>query len=114
MLRTFTHQDWLDNFYMSKETFLHICSRLFGVLIRQDKVMCCSISAITLRCLATPAKYLTISLLFGVAQSSVCEIVHEICNAIVDMLLNEYIKFPTGRDLDQTVNLFKSKWGVHR
>ncbi|XP_065892383.1 uncharacterized protein [Dysidea avara] len=117
VLRTFTHQDWLENFRMSKETFLYICRRLSGVLIRQDTVMRRSISvqqrvAITLWCLATPAEYRTISHLFGVARSSVCEIVHETCNAIVDVLLKEYIKFPTGRDLDQTVNLFKSKWGV--
>ena len=86
MLRTFTHQDWLDNFSMSKETFLYICSRLSGVLIRQDTVMRCSTSvqqrvAITLWYLATPVEYLTISHLFGVARSSVCEIVHETFNA---------------------------------
>jgi len=82
VLRTFTHQDWLDNFRISKETFLYICNRLSGALVRQDTVMHRAISvhqrvAITLWCLATPAKYRTISHLLSVARSSVCEIVHE-------------------------------------
>ena len=102
---------------MSKETFLYICSRLSGVLIRQDTVMHHSISvqqrvAITLWCLPPPAEYCTISHLLGVARPSVCEIVHETRSAILDVLLKEYMKFPTGRDLDQTVSLFRSKWGV--
>ena len=49
--------------------------------------------AITLWCLATPAEYRTISQLCGVARSSVCEIVHETCRAIVNVLLKEYINF---------------------
>jgi len=65
--------------------------------------------AIRLWCIAIPAKYRTISHLFGVAWSSVCKIT---CRAIVDVFLKEYIQFPTDRDLDQTVSLFKRKWGV--
>ena len=83
---------------MSKETFLYICNRLSGTLVRQDTVMRCAISvqqrvAITLWCLATPAEYRTISHLFGVAWSSVCKIVHKTCSAIVDVFLKEYISF---------------------
>ena len=50
--------------------------------------------------------------LFGVSQSSVCEIVRETCTAIVTVLLTTYIKFPTGNDIDTVVREFKVKWEV--
>ena len=68
--------------------------------------------AITLWCLATPAEYQTVGHLFGVSRSSVCEIVHETCSAIVSVLLKTYIKFPTGDNIDNVVREFKGKWGV--
>ena len=68
--------------------------------------------AITLWCLATPAEYRTVGYLFGVSQSSVCEIVRETCTAIVTVLLTTYIKFPTGNDIDTVVREFKVKWEV--
>ena len=67
---------------------------------------------ITLWCLATPAEYQTVGHLFGVSRSSVCEIVHEICSAIVSVLLKSYIKFPTADNIDNVVREFKAKWGV--
>ena len=50
--------------------------------------------------------------LFGVSWSSVCEIVHETCLVIVNVLLKAYIKFPTGDNIDNVVREFKAKWGV--
>ena len=64
---------------------------------------------ITLWCLARPAEYRTVGNLFGVSQSSLCEIVHETCSAIV---LKTYIKFPTDDNIDNVVREFKVKWGV--
>ena len=68
--------------------------------------------AVTLWCLATPSEYRTIAHLFGIARSTVCEIVHETCQCIVDILMEDYIKFPSGDRLDLTVDEFKTKWGV--
>lgn len=48
--------------------------------------------AITLWCLATPAEYRTVAHLFGVARSTVCEIVHETCETIVSNSLNADLK----------------------
>ena len=81
---------------MSRQTFTYLCERLSPTLRRKDTIMrrCISVDqrvAITLWCLATPAEYRTVAHLFGVARSTVCEIVHEICNAIVSTLLNTYI-----------------------
>ena len=68
--------------------------------------------AITLWCLATPAEYRTIAHLFGVARSTVCQIVHETSLAIVRTLMTTYIKFPTGNQLERVFETFQTKWGV--
>ena len=117
MMRTFTHQDWIENFRMSKETFLYICNKLSPALRRTNTVLRRPLSverrvAVTLWCLATPTEYRTIAHLFGIARSTVCEIVHETCQCILDVLMKDYIKFPSGDRLDRTVNEFKVKWGV--
>ena len=39
--------------------------------------------AVSLWCLATPTEYRTVAHLFGIRRSTVCEIVHETCRAIV-------------------------------
>ena len=41
------------------------------------------------------------------SQSSVCEIVHDTCSAIVRVLLKTYIKFPTGDNIDDIEREFK-------
>ena len=66
----------------------------------------------TLWCLATPCEYRTISHLFGIVRSTVCEIVQETCQLIVKTLFGKYIQFPTGDKLNELVDTFKGKWGV--
>ena len=47
--------------------------------------------------------------LFGIAHSTVCGIVHETCQCILDVLMVDYIKFPSSDRLNQTVDEFKTK-----
>ena len=117
--RTFTSADWIENFRMSRETFLYLCEQLHPRLSKQNTVtvMCNAITverrvAISLWFLATSSEYRTIGHLFGVARSTVCEIVHETCTAIVDCLLTQYIQFPSGTRLQEVVDGFLMKWGV--
>ena len=117
VLHTFSSQVWLENFRMSRTTFMYLCRQLSPTIRRADTVMRRSISvekrvAITLWCLATQVEYRTIAHLFGVARSTVCEIVHETCSAIVTRLMDTYIRFPTGDQLDSVVDGFLTKWGV--
>ena len=116
-MRTFTPQDWIKNFRMSRETFDYLCHRLYPILKKENTVMQQSISvqqqvAITLWCLATPTEYHTIAHLFGVARSTVCAIVHKACLAIVENLMGTYIKFPRGDQLERVTESFQTKWGV--
>ena len=68
--------------------------------------------AITLWTLASSAEYRTVSHLFGAGRSTVSEIVHETCRAIVDHLLPKYVCFPPCHQQQQYIDNFESKWGV--
>ena len=62
--------------------------------------------------LAMPSEYHTVGYLFRVARCTVGKIVHEMCTAIVDCLLKQYIQFPSGARLDEVVDGFLTKWGI--
>ena len=110
VMRTFTHQDWLENFRMCKEIFLYICNKLSSALGKTDTVLRpLSVErrvAVALWCLATPTEYRTIAHLFGIARSTVCEIVHNTCQCILDVFMKDYIQFPTGDKLNKVVALW--------
>ena len=91
VLQTFTDHDWLTNFKMTKSTFQYHCTKLNSQIERKNTKLRPAIQvnhrvAITLWYLATYTEYCTISHLFGVGRSTVCEIVHETVHAIVRVL----------------------------
>ena len=101
---------------MSKDTFTYLCDKLRPIIYHQDTRFRRAITveqhvAITLWCLSTPCEYRTLSHLFGVGRSSVCEIVQNTCRAIVSVLMDVYISFPMGNALNEVVNGFEEKWG---
>ena len=113
----FTVQDWIENFRVSRETFLYICAQLQHKIVKHNTRFRQAISvqkrvAITLWVLATPCKYRSVAHLFGLARCTVCCIVHDTCKAIVKLLLPNYIRFPTGDRLNEVVQGFLSKWGI--
>ena len=61
--------------------------------------------------LATGADYRTIGHLFGVSRSTVCVVTKEVCAVIVERLLPQYIKMPTGTALKVVVDGFKNDLG---
>ena len=107
--------EWKQNFHKTRTTFRYLCNQLGGKLqhisaIREtipvDKRI-----AIALWRLGTNVEYQTISHLFGIGLSSVCNILHEVCKAIVDTLLAKYIKEPTGVEAMKIVQGFEERWG---
>ena len=90
--RTFTSQDWLENFRMSRATFTYLCNELRLAIEKDDTSMRKAIPteqrvALTFWFLATNADYRTIGHLFGVSKSTVCVVTKEVCAAIVRKLL---------------------------
>ena len=113
---TFTPYDWIENFRMSQETFLYLCTELRESVERSDTIMRKAVPveqrvALTLWFLSTNADYRTIGHLFGVSKSTVCIVTKEVCAAIVDKLLPKYIRIPGDEGLREVVDGFKSKLG---
>ena len=118
VMATFKDNDWLENFRLSKVTFMHLCDQLHPYIQCQDTHLrkCISVErrvGITLWCLATYGEYGSIGHLFVVARATVCGIVHNTCRAIVNVLLIQYIHYPNSMDeINEVVNGFKMKFGM--
>ncbi len=114
--KTFSRDDWLDNFRMSQSTFNFICTELRISIQRTDTIMRKAVPvekrvAITLWYLATNTDYRTIGHLFGVSKATVCIVLKEFCAAIVDVLMPRCVRIPTGHDLRTVVDGFKNDFG---
>ena len=88
MLETFSPRDWIENFRLSRGTVDYLCRHLRPYIEYSNTWLRTAISlqkrvAITLWTLASPVEYRTVSHLFGVGRSTVCETVDETCQAIV-------------------------------
>ena len=97
------HTQWRENLRMSRRAFEYLCHELSPHISRRDTNFRKAIPvrqrvAITLYRLADTAQYRTIANLFGVGKSTVCGIVKEVCQAIIDILLPRYIRLPQGRE----------------
>ncbi len=115
VMETFTHQDWMHNFRMSRETFLFVCQELKSIEKRNTSMRKAiplqKRVSIALWFLSTNSDFRTISHLFGVSKASVCLITKDVCMCIVDHLLPKYIRMPCGDALKQVVAGFKEKLG---
>ncbi|XP_070551692.1 uncharacterized protein [Ptychodera flava] len=101
---------------MTKATFRYLCNRLHERIHRLHTRLRLAISveqrvAVTLWRLSTNCEYRTISHLFGVGRSTVCEIFRETCHVICEVLLNEVIKLPSQHNIQNIVDGFRDKWG---
>ena len=72
-----TNSDWIENFRVSKATFLYLCNEVHSTIEREDTRMRKAITVekrvvITLWCLATCSEYRTIAHLFGVSKKVQC------------------------------------------
>ena len=101
---------------MRKATFDYLCKQLCRYIIRkQDTILrkCIPVElrlSVTLWFLSTGTDYRTLAHLFGISKASVCHIIKEVCGAIVNVLMKQYIKIPTG-DMEIVVNGFEEACG---
>ena len=110
MKSTFTPQDWLENFRMSQHTFIYLCDKLQSSIEKDTemrRVVPTDVRvALTLWFLATFADYCTIGHLFGISKLTVCLVTKDVCSAIIETLLPQYIMFPTGTAFREIVDGF--------
>ncbi|XP_065891631.1 uncharacterized protein [Dysidea avara] len=107
---------WIDNLRMSKATFIKLCTELQPYLKKDPCRSRAPIAvdqqvAVTIWRLATNVEYRTISALFGIGISTVCETVHRTCHAISENLLSRYIKLPQEEQLKEIIREFETLWG---
>jgi len=112
-----TGSDWVANLRMSQDTFLKLCQELAPFIERQDTNYRKAIPvrervAITLYRLAGTATYRTVSNLFGVGKSTVCQIVLEVCSCIVEVLFKRLVHLATARqDIEMEIVAFFKRAG---
>ena len=105
---------WKEHFRMSRETFDFLVDELRPALEKQATNFKQPIHykrrlAAVLWWFATPAKYRTISTLFGIGKATLCVLVREVCAAIKDILFRRYISLPTGARLARIVRDFEAR-----
>ncbi|XP_062273057.1 uncharacterized protein LOC133978761 [Scomber scombrus] len=113
----FNAQQFMQNFRVSRDSFMYICDRTKTILARQDTNYRLSVPvekrvAIAIWKLATGSEYRTISHLFGVGLSTVFNCVQEFCKAVNTVLLPEHIKIPDGPKLIELATFFSNRWRV--
>ncbi|GAB1608209.1 hypothetical protein Ahia01_001105100, partial [Argonauta hians] len=113
---TFSSQDWIENFRMSKQTFEYLCSCIrpdiensipfpVGDLPVEKWV------AVTIYILSSGCDYRIAENMFGVAASGARDIVHTVCQSVVDVLSQKCIYIPRGDQLEAVVESFRRRWG---
>ena len=109
--------DWVENLRMSHHTFEKLCEELAPFIQRRDTNYRKAISvrervAITLYRLADTASYRTVSNLFGVGKSTVCQIVIEVCTCIVEVLFKRLVHLPvTQQEIEMEIAAFFRRAG---
>uniref|UniRef100_UPI00358EB018 uncharacterized protein n=1 Tax=Myxine glutinosa TaxID=7769 RepID=UPI00358EB018 len=102
----FTDAQWLENFWMSEETFLYLCRKLRPAMERQDTNfrLCVPLNkrvAMALWKLATNSEYRSVSHLFGVGITTVWRCVREFCAAVEKVLVPELLRFPNQEKFEE-------------
>jgi len=99
---------------MEKRTFSFLVGRL-GVLRKKDTNWLNAIPlekriAIALYTLGSSAEYRSIGRLFGVAQITVCQILHELCPALIFEFASEFMTpdYLTSEKVDECVKGFEA------
>lgn len=107
----FQDEQWMTHFRMSRTTFEYILEKLRPALTRQTTNYRKPVEprrrlALAIWWYATPGEYRTISCLFGVGVGTVCKIVYQVTQAILDKLYHRFISLPEGDQLDETIQGF--------
>ncbi len=110
---------FMETFRMKRATFNLIVDALRPRLEKQDTVMRRAIPvgkrvAITIWRLARNSDLVATSKQFSVGKSTVLLIFRETCEAIVDILLPQYIRRPSGTRLHAIINGFRRKYGMEQ
>ncbi|KAL8607070.1 hypothetical protein ACOMHN_005096 [Nucella lapillus] len=116
VLESYTNEQWLESFRVTKETFHLLCSCLRPYMERASTRLRAAIPleqrmGIALYRLASGASIRAVGRLFGASPASVCLIIRDFTKGLVENLLPEFVSFPQGERLQKVVTGFEQKWG---
>ncbi|XP_071958337.1 uncharacterized protein [Antedon mediterranea] len=114
VMTTYTDEDWRRHFRMCKATFEFIANELRPALEKETTNWRAPIPykvrlAAVIWWLATPTEYRSISNMFGIGISTLCNLAREVCFAIRRNLFKRYISLPSGERLTATINGFERR-----
>ena len=100
---------------MTRSAFQFICEQLRSRLRRNNTSMrdCVPVDKRVAMCiwhLATQEDHRSLSWRFSIGKSTVCTIINEVCEAIVQVLLSSYIRWPTDQRLLEIIHGFEERW----
>ena len=105
IVMNWSDKEWKQNFRITRETYCYLCDKLQPYLQKQlavrEPLSVAQRVALTLWRLGTNVEYRTISHLFGIGLSTVCVVVHEVSQVIVEQLTAQYICVPSGQGLKE-------------
>ena len=110
MLETYNDQQWLENFEWDEEPLRIVAEKPIESFVRAPVDVKKQV-AIAIYFLGSSAEYRTIGNLFGVSTSTVCKVVHMVCEAIAENLLEKYVTFPTGSNHKHVSQGNEGIWG---
>lgn len=110
--RRFTEEDWLENFRMKKSTFQYICEKVKIEMSPKRKTVRDPIPlekrvAIAIFKMASVCEYRVVANLFGVHKTTVAKYVKLFCDAVVKVLLPEYVHMPNEDEAKNIAKMFE-------
>lgn len=117
MEKGLTNSDWIESFRVTKSTFGYLCDHLRPVIEQTDADMHRVIPAevrlaMTLWRLGSSCEYGSIEKIFGVSHATICQVVREVCQAVVSILTPKFVAVPRGDVLRDTVKRFEQRYGI--
>ena len=120
-LENYDEEEWLENFRVTRSTFLYLCDRLRpslepeeNILKPREPVSVEKQVALTLYFLSSCSEYRIVGNAFGLHKSTICKHIHRVVNAINKVLLPEYIRMPDSAECEEISNHCNEKYGIPR
>ena len=110
-------EEWFENFRMTKDSLLNLCSQIRPFIIKSNTQFREAISvekqlAVTLYYLVDEGRYRKVANAFGISRASVSLIVRKVCYVISAHLGAKYVRMPeTEEDVEFFVKKFEEKHG---
>ena len=112
-MNVWTDQDWKHHTRLSRQTFRFIDNKISQYIEKQDTAMRNAIPPskrllMTLWYLGTQLDFRSLGMLFGIAKSTACSVVHDVCSTMKRVLTPTFLKFPNENSAAEIISGFEN------